>query len=93
MQNNASQRTEQQRDSVEEMIRAKRTKLNLQILGLTAIHLLLLTSWVGLSRLNHRSPRMLLGLLILTALTWLWLVVTASRRFGLWRKCEQEHTE
>ncbi len=93
MQNNTSQRTEIQCDSVEELILAQRTKLNLQILGLTAIHLLLLSSWVGLSRLSHQSPHMLLGLLILAALTWLWLVITASRRFALWNEHEKKHAK
>lgn len=80
-------------DDNNQEIRSKRSKLNLQILGLTAIHLLLLASWVGLSRVSRLSPRILLGLLILTALTWLWLIVTASRRFVLWNDHERRHEE
>lgn len=73
-------------------IRDLKAKLNLHIAMLTVAHLGILAAWLGLSQLEHRNPRLVLCLLILTSLTWLWLVVTASRRWSLWRAQERKET-
>lgn len=80
-----------EKPSSQEM-RDLKAKLNLHIGMLTAAHFVILAGWLGLSQLEYRNPRVVLCLLILTSLTWLWLVVTARRRWSLWRAQERKET-
>lgn len=64
-------------------------KLHMHTLALTFTHLLLLGAWVWLSQHGKPTARVLLGLLILTALNWLWLCVVGKKWWVLWRLSEK----
>ncbi|MYM92320.1 hypothetical protein [Duganella vulcania] len=74
-----------------QLARRRRT-LNRKLLGLTAINLLIFAAWAALRAHGAPNSNIVIGLLVLTLLTWTGLIIALGRRCSFWMQFQRHRT-